>query len=56
MTDPVVATCASALLGLAGTVTGRAALDLLFLDGVTEAEPPLFDGIAARMEMLAARP
>lgn len=52
MGDPVVASCASALLGLAGTTMGRAALDLLFLDGVAPAEPALFDGIAARMAVL----
>lgn len=47
--DPVVAACRSALLGLAGTPSGQAALSLLFLDGVAPAEPALFDGIAARM-------
>lgn len=54
--DPVVAACRSALLGLAGTATGRAALDLLFLDSVAAAEPTLFDGIAARMAVLDAGP
>lgn len=54
--DPVVVACASALLGLDGTGSGRAALDLLFLDGVAPAEPPLFDGIAARMAVLGTGP
>lgn len=54
--DPVVAACRSALLGLADTVSGRSALDLLFLDGVTPADPQLFDGIAARMALLGTRP
>jgi len=54
--DPVVADCSSALLGLADTVAGRSALGLLFLDGVTPADPLLFDGIAARMAILGARP
>lgn len=55
-TDPVVAALRSALLGLADTVPGRSALDLLFLDGVKSADSQLFDGIAARMAILRARP
>ena len=54
--DPVVAACKSALLGLAGTESGRAALALLYLDGVAQAEPSLFDGIAARMAVLGVAP
>ena len=37
--DPVVVACGSALLGLSGTHAGRAALALLFLDGVSRADP-----------------
>lgn len=54
--DPVVLACRSALLGLSGTESGRAALALLFLDGVAPAEVSLFDGIAARMARLQAGP
>lgn len=54
--DPDVAAFAAALAGLAGTASGRAALDLLYLDGVTQADPALFDGIAARMAMLEGAP
>ena len=54
--DPVVLACGSALLGLSGTEPGRAALALLFLDGVAPAEVSLFDGIAARMARLQAGP
>lgn len=54
--DPVVAACRSALLGLAGTSSGLAALSLLFLDGVAHAEPSLFDGIAARMTAIGPEP
>jgi phosphonate transport system substrate-binding protein len=54
--DAVVADCRSALLGLAETGPGRSALDLLFLDGVAPADPPLFDGIAARMALLRTAP
>lgn len=42
-----------ALLGLTDTAAGRAALDLLQLDGMTEASPALYDGIAARMQDIA---
>lgn len=54
--DPVVAACRSALLGLAGTPSGQAALSLLFLDGVARTEPSLFDGIAARMAAIGKGP
>lgn len=41
---------------MAGTETGLGALRLLFLDRVAEAEPSLYDGIAARMRALGAAP
>lgn len=50
--DPAVAACQAALLGLPGTPEGRAALRLLFLDGVTPGDDALFSGIAARMAAL----
>lgn len=53
--DPVVSACQAALMVLGKTVPGRAALGLLFLDGVVRADPVLFDGIAARMAVLARR-
>lgn len=56
MNEPAVAACGAALLGMAGTPSGRAALALLFLDGVAHEEPALFDGIAARMAALEPRP
>lgn len=54
--DPVVAACGAALRGLSGTQTGRAALSLLYLDGVSDEDPALFDGIAARMAILGRAP
>ncbi len=54
--DPVVEACASALLGLSETQSGRAVLALLFLDGVVRAEPSLFDGIAERMAIVTGQP
>ena len=54
--DPVVKACGAALLGLSETQSGRAALALLFLDGVLRAEPSLFDGIAERMAILKGSP
>ena len=54
--EPVVAACGLALLGLSRTDSGRAALDLLFLDGVANANPSLFDGIATRMAILRGGP
>ncbi len=53
MAEPAVMACRSALLGLSGTDEGRAALQLLFLDGVVPGGEALFDGIAARMEALS---
>lgn len=43
-----------ALLDLGNTDTGKAALDLLQLDGFVAGSPTLFDGIRARMRDLAA--
>lgn len=54
--DPVVKACGSVLLGLSETQSGRAALALLFLDGVVRAEPSLFDGIAERIAILRGSP
>jgi phosphonate transport system substrate-binding protein len=51
--EPAVTACAAALLALAATSQGRAALDLLSLDAVIPAEDRLFDGIALRMATLA---
>lgn len=52
MGEAGVTSCASALQGLHRTDKGHAVLQLLFLDGVTAADPSLFDGIAARMAVL----
>jgi len=54
--DPVVAACGAALRGLSDTASGRAALSLLYLDGVSDEDPSLFDGIAARMAILGRAP
>lgn len=54
--DATVRACAAALLGLSGTVSGRAALGLLYLDGVVRADESLFDGIAARIALLGSGP
>lgn len=54
--DPVVAACGAALRGLSETASGRAALSLLYLDGVSDEDPSLFDGIAARMAILGRAP
>lgn len=53
MADPAVMACRSALLSLSDSTEGRAALQLLFLDGVVPGGEALFDGIAARMEALS---
>jgi phosphonate transport system substrate-binding protein len=50
--DAGIAACGAALQGLGQTDTGKNVLQLLFLDGVTAADPSLFDGIAARMAVL----
>ncbi len=54
--DPVVSACGTALRGMAGTQSGKAALALLFLDGISAQAPSLFDGIAARMAVLGRAP
>jgi phosphonate transport system substrate-binding protein len=55
MSDPRILSCRSALLGLAQTAEGRAALRLLFLDAVVAGDEALFDGIRARIAALAGR-
>ncbi|MDF1717395.1 MAG: PhnD/SsuA/transferrin family substrate-binding protein [Antarcticimicrobium sp.] len=50
--DADVAALQRALLGMNGTATGRAALDLLFLDRIAAPDLRLFDGIALRMAEL----
>ncbi len=55
-TEPAVMAIRTALLGLSRTSAGRNALDLLFLDAVTDADASLFDGIAARMAVLSDTP
>ncbi|MGF1659434.1 MAG: PhnD/SsuA/transferrin family substrate-binding protein [Rubrimonas sp.] len=50
---PEIAAFREALLSLAGTEAGRAALALLHLDGVAEGDRALYDGIAARMRDVA---
>lgn len=52
MKEPGVFACKAALLGLDQTEEGRAALQLLHLDGAVAGVPSLFDGIAARMAAL----
>lgn len=54
MAEPRIQAMQQALLGLDQTEKGRAALSLLQLDGMTTAQPALFDGIAARMRTMAA--
>jgi len=49
MNDPVLQAFQQALLSLDSIPGGRAALDLLQLDGMTRATPALFDGIESRM-------
>lgn len=49
MATQTVSQFRQALLGLAGTAEGRAALDQLQLDGVVAGEPSLFDGLRACM-------
>ncbi|MCT8331476.1 PhnD/SsuA/transferrin family substrate-binding protein [Albidovulum sediminis] len=50
--DPAVSACGAALLALSATAEGRAALRVLYLDGVAAPDDALFDGIAARMAAL----
>ena len=54
--DARVSACRAALLGMSESEAGREALALLHLDGVTEGDPTLFDGIAARMRELGPQP
>ena len=53
MNAPRMQAMQQAILGLDQTEKGRAALSLLQLDGMTVSEPSLFDGIAARMRIMA---
>lgn len=51
--EPAIRRFGEVLVGLDSSAAGRAVLDLLFLDGITRGEVALFDGIAARMALLA---
>lgn len=53
MAEPSVSACRKALLGLAASDPGKQALKLLSLDAIIPGEDSLFDGIAARMAVLA---
>lgn len=53
--EPAIRRFGQALRGLDDTSAGREALQLLFLDGVEEGDPGLFDGIAVRMAELSER-
>jgi phosphonate transport system substrate-binding protein len=50
--EPSVTACRGALLGLSGTIEGKAALRLLFLDAVVPGDDALFEGIAVRVAAL----
>ena len=52
MQDAEIARFQDAVLNFGDTADGRAALELLQLDGMTKATPALFDGIARRMRIL----
>jgi ABC-type phosphate/phosphonate transport system substrate-binding protein len=52
--DPHVQNLRDALIALQNTEAGRVALRALLLDGMTQGGPELFDGIARRMNSLAA--
>ena len=52
MQDDDIQLFQKAVLDFGATADGRAALDLLQLDGMTSATPALFDGIARRMQIL----
>lgn len=56
MKEAQIAAMQTALLGLGTSVPGRAALDILQLDGLTSADPGLFDGIWKRMQDLDGLP
>ncbi|RMD88987.1 MAG: phosphonate ABC transporter substrate-binding protein [Alphaproteobacteria bacterium] len=51
--EPQIQAFRQAILHFASTPDGRKALELLQLDGMTEAPPSLFDGIERRMRLLA---
>jgi phosphonate transport system substrate-binding protein len=50
--EPRIAAFRDALLGMDGTAPGREALAVLQLDAIAPGEQRLFDGIAARMQIL----
>ena len=52
LSEPGIRDCRDTLLSLGRNAPGRAALRLLRLDGVEDAQPGLYDGIAARMAEL----
>lgn len=53
MDEPSVQACQTALLAISANPLGKQALKLLSLDGIIPGEDALFDGIAARMAILA---
>lgn len=53
MKEASVVACRAALLGLSVSAPGKEALRLLSLDGIVPGADALFDGIAARMAILA---
>jgi len=53
--EHAISACRNALLGLSAHSLGKQALKLLSLDGIIPAEDALFDGIAARIAVLANR-
>ena len=55
MGEPAIKACRAALLNLSANSPGKQALKLLSLDGIVPGEDALFDGIAARMALLADR-
>jgi len=53
--EPLVTACRTALLDLSASLSGKQALKLLTLDEIIPGDEALFDGIAARMSVLAGR-
>lgn len=53
--EPSVTACRTALLDLSASLSGKQALKLLTLDEIIPGDEALFDGIAARMSVLAGR-
>lgn len=53
--EPSVTACRTALLDLSASLSGKQALKLLSLDEIIPGDEALFDGIAARMSVLAGR-